>query len=455
MKKQKDLLNAFSRFLYRKGKKWFQSAKVREDLNYINRKDPTSKAEEDYYTGKIKVVLILLFAALFLGIVLSVQSRTEGLLRKDNGISRNKPGKAGDQLILEYRDEQGIAGETSIQVEARHYTDEELEKLFKQLEEELPGYLLGNNEEPENVQEDLRLPEKFGEYPFLINWESSNYNLLQNDGTISEEELEELVKKEKTGSVPVSVTAVFTYDDFYREKLYYFRICPRILSEEETMRKAVEDSLIRSEKESRTKDYYYLPGEVNGKPVSYKEKKDNPALPVFLILLMAAGGVYFLADKDLAGKAAKRQEKLQLEYSDFASRLALYLTCGLTVRGAFFRIASDYADTPEEPIAEEILQACREMESGVTETVVYDHFGKRCRGSSYRRLSGLLLQNLKKGSSSLAGVLRMETREAFEERKRSAKERGEEAGTKMLAPLMLLLMIVMAMILIPAFLSFS
>ncbi len=43
---------------------------------------------------------------------------------------------------------------------------------------------------------------------------------------------------------------------------------------------------------------------------------------------------------------------------------------------------------------------------------------------------------------------------AFEQRKNMAKRLGEEAGTKLLFPLFLMLGVVMAMIVLPAFLSF-
>jgi hypothetical protein len=45
--------------------------------------------------------------------------------------------------------------------------------------------------------------------------------------------------------------------------------------------------------------------------------------------------------------------------------------------------------------------------------------------------------------------------EAFEERKEAAKRLGEEAATKLLIPMMIMLIIVFLMILVPAFWSFG
>ena len=62
-------------------------------------------------------------------------------------------------------------------------------------------------------------------------------------------------------------------------------------------------------------------------------------------------------------------------------------------------------------------------------------------------------QNLRKGIKGLTQMLRMEAIQAFEERKARAKRLGEEAGTKLLAPMFLMLAVVLVIVIVPAFLS--
>ena len=71
----------------------------------------------------------------------------------------------------------------------------------------------------------------------------------------------------------------------------------------------------------------------------------------------------------------------------------------------------------------------------------------------YMRLGALLSQNLRKGTRGLTQMLRMEAIQAFEERKARAKRLGEEAGTKLLAPMFLMLAVVLVIVIVPAFLS--
>ena len=50
-------------------------------------------------------------------------------------------------------------------------------------------------------------------------------------------------------------------------------------------------------------------------------------------------------------------------------------------------------------------------------------------------------------------ILTREAEDAFEDRKNLAKKLGEEAGTKLMIPLFLMLIVVFAIVIIPAFLS--
>ena len=62
-------------------------------------------------------------------------------------------------------------------------------------------------------------------------------------------------------------------------------------------------------------------------------------------------------------------------------------------------------------------------------------------------------QNLRKGTRGMTQVLKAESIQAFEERKARAKRLGEEAGTKLLLPMFLMLAIVLVIVIVPAFLS--
>ena len=91
------------------------------------------------------------------------------------------------------------------------------------------------------------------------------------------------------------------------------------------------------------------------------------------------------------------------------------------------------------------------LRSGISEGLAYEHFGKRAGLQEYIRLSALLAQNLKRGNSTLLERLREEAEKSGQERLQESKKMGEEAGTKLLVPMVLMLAVVMAVIMIPAF----
>ncbi|MBP5600225.1 MAG: hypothetical protein J6X48_08160, partial [Lachnospiraceae bacterium] len=54
-----------------------------------------------------------------------------------------------------------------------------------------------------------------------------------------------------------------------------------------------------------------------------------------------------------------------------------------------------------------------ELQSGISEPLVYRHFGERVKTTEMVRFTALLSQNLRKGSSSLKKLLEEESERAF------------------------------------------
>ncbi|MFR3030464.1 MAG: type II secretion system F family protein [Blautia sp.] len=98
-------------------------------------------------------------------------------------------------------------------------------------------------------------------------------------------------------------------------------------------------------------------------------------------------------------------------------------------------------------------RTCLEMDSGVSQVEAYRNFGLRCGQIKYKTFATLLVQNLCR-QQGLLQMLERESLEAWEDRKRKAKVLGEIAATKLLVPMILMLGVVLALLMIPAFLSF-
>ena len=93
------------------------------------------------------------------------------------------------------------------------------------------------------------------------------------------------------------------------------------------------------------------------------------------------------------------------------------------------------------------------MSNGMTNMMALEHFGQRAKLIPYLKFSTLLSQNLRKGTKGLLDILEHEALDAFESRKQATKQLAEEAGTKLLAPMMIMLVLVMVIIMAPAMMS--
>ena len=184
----------------------------------------------------------------------------------------------------------------------------------------------------------------------------------------------------------------------------------------------------------------------------------NERGPVITVMGMMIGILLYALQKQNIRKAEEERKKQMIEdYPEVISKLTLYLGAGMTVKKAWRKITEGYMkekeDENERYVYEEMRQTCHEMDSGVTEAEGYENFGRRCDLQIYIRLGALLSQNLRKGTKGLSELLKLESIQAFEERKARAKRLGEEAGTKLLLPMFLMLVVVLIIVIVPAFLT--
>lgn len=229
------------------------------------------------------------------------------------------------------------------------------------------------------------------------------------------------------------------------------------LSEEQQREKELQDMIVQYNQKKNDPQYYYLPDEWNGKHLEWEQPKDKTGNLLSALGLAAAVAAVIAKKREEQNAQIKRREQMLMDYPGLIMKFTLLVQAGLTARKAFQKIALDYGkreDGKKREAYEEIRVACYEMDSGISEAEAYRRFGERCGQVKYKTLSTLLIQNIQKGSRYLADLLEKESVEAWEERKRKARVLGDTAATKLLLPMVLMLLVVMAVIMLPACLSF-
>ena len=193
-----------------------------------------------------------------------------------------------------------------------------------------------------------------------------------------------------------------------------------------------------------------LPAELDGYAIT--TKKSIP-LPFIVFLLCVSIGVLLVCKgySDLLKAGQKRNQELMQAYTSFVDLLSLYMGAGLTVKGALLKIVTM---TDSRILSEEINYTLNEIRSGIPETEGYYRLGNRLELPVYLKMMTLLSQNIRKGTRDILNMLAEEELSALQLKRELAKKKGEEAGTRLLFPMILQLGVVMIIVIAPALMGF-
>lgn len=410
-----------------------------------------SRAEEKWNPLYVKMGLIFL-AVGAAALLVFWMDNTQPFPQDENGssvVSRNSQGQGEREEKLKVR-----IGDTeenmTVTVGEQEYTQEQLDKVFREAGEMLEELVLGENESLDEVRSNLNLVGSLPDTGISVSWEVDEYEAMNQQGELKTENLTD------EGTL-VKLTAVLSYKEETAEVTFFARLYPPKLNQTEKQLKKLSEEIERMDEETKEDEYLSLPSDVDGIPVIWKYGRNFRA--VGLLLIGAAAALFLYAAEQEKQKNRKKERELQmaLDYPQMVSKLTLYLGAGMTVRKAWYRIAEDYELQKEEKgnreVYEEMLYTMHEIQGGGSEGECYEKFGERCALPAYKKFGAMLSQNLKKGTKGLAPLLKQEAENAFEERKSLAKRLGEEAGTKMLLPMFLMLAVVLVIIVVPAFFS--
>lgn len=338
----------------------------------------------------------------------------------------------------------------TVVVNERQYHEDKLPKVFDEAGKRLEKLVLGENKSLDEVRHNLKLVEKIPDTGVSVSWELGSYEVMNLMGELKSDKLQE------EGTL-VELKALLSADGHEAVHIFYAKVFPPLLNAGQKSVQALERQIQKKDANSKKDPYLMLPDSLNGKKVTWKYPGDTRAFGLFGLGIVAAGAIWGLEKQKKKQLREDRCRQLTADYPQLISRFTLFLGAGMTVRRAWFKMASDYERQKKEKGAraafEEMVYAMHEIQGGISENESYERFGSRCGVACYRRFGAVLSQNLRKGSRGLTDLLKKEAADAFEERKNSARKLGEEAGTKLLGPMFMMLAVVLIIIVVPAFLS--
>ena len=409
-----------------------------------------------HYDKKLwKTIFYVMFCAATIALLTEISG--QGVMQNFGKVRINREDYGGNSV--NHQLQMQIEGEKSenveIQVSPRMYSEEEVQSLFRQAMNKLDQVILGENETADHVVKPLCFPQELEGYPFAISWEPGRYDVMDMNGRINQDAV--LEEDPEGEGVLVKITGILRYgteEAAYNTQVLVFAD----VEETKTIRNQVLNAARQAEEVSREEKSFVLPEQVNGRTVRWRFRKESKVMPV---LILGAVICVFLVVQERQKKEKlrkDRKEQMLFDYPEIVSQFTMLMGAGMTAKNVWKKITADYCGQKERggrvrDAYEEMVITLQEMQSGIPEAECYERFAARCGLVPYMKMGALLSQNLRKGAKGTSDMLKMEAIQAMEDRKSRARRLGEEAGVKLLLPMLLMLVIVLVIVVVPAFLS--
>lgn len=440
--------------------------------------------------GIRKQMLLCISASLLLTILVFFLGLQDGVLKEGFRLPRSGYGGSKQYITLEVS---GLTEDTSvpldITVSPKRYTEEEANAVFREIYDQLEELVVAEGESFANLQHDLRLMTKLPKYGVQLSWDfypeldpalsagsvtpdaarayyRKYRHLMDSDGTLHNETLSPgtvvtgyLSLIMSTDIVPENADGEAKYlKTQYHSAPYriYVGIVPRELSRYESLLLQLQQAITAEDEGSLGENMLSLPTEIDGQRIYYSEHEDRSYLLLPLLGVIAAMAIYMRQGQARRTEKKQREALLMLDYSELVSKLMVYIGAGLTVRNALETISQHFdaliarGIKEDRPLYQELRTMVIQFRRNMPESEIYLSFGRRVNLKPYTKLVSLIEQNRMNGARNLRAMLELEMEDAFEQRKTTARRLGEEAGTKLLLPLFIMLGIVMIIVIVPA-----
>ena len=234
--------------------KSIRNRKLLTSLQTLYPGDTPDRRLDTYRIEIISTIMLIMGVGCMICLAVSWMSADQRVLQDGDVIYRSTYGGMNVEADLSA----GVAVDDSydeypmqISVPAQVYSYEQADNLFNEMSSKVDSLLLGENDRPDHILYPVDLIRSVDGYPFSISWTSNDYELLDYDGIIHNEELSE----------PRIVTV--TGDCSYRKDHWYIvrdlRICPRELTMEESIAEELAEAVSAADKESEASDRLRLP----------------------------------------------------------------------------------------------------------------------------------------------------------------------------------------------------
>lgn len=415
-----------------------RNTKTNRKLKELYLKEDISEEQSLYVAQKISVVIIVLLCGLVFGLGVSVTSPKA--LQEISKVKRKDSSSTYSFVAKNKKETKDI----SIEVAGKRRTKKETYRAIDKGKKLLVKKMLVNNKSVNKVNSHVDFVNSIGKEDIKVSWGIENSELIGYDGEIGK-------NVPRKGSL-VKLTAIMELDKITENYQFYIKVFPEKKNSnlQGYLQKHVDEKSITEREVS-------LPKKIGGKAYRYFVKNTNYAIWIFPLALVIAIVLFVIKDKDLDKEVEERQKQMLRDYPSIVSKLLIYFGAGLSIKSALERIVYEYNKQKNEIhyAYEEMEIAITKMKSGVSEATAIAEYGDRCGIHCYIKFANIIEQNLRRGSKDMVYALKSEVNSAVNARKNSILKEGSEISTKLLGPMVIMLIISIVIIMVPAFLSIN
>lgn len=172
-----------------------------------------------------------------------------------------------------------------------------------------------------------------------------------------------------------------------------------------------------------------------------------------LVGLIVTFVLVYYVKQSVDKQVAKRHLQMKLAFPDVVNQLIILSGAGLTLRSAWIKVAKEM--NLGSPLHKEMEIVAQQMENGVSDLIALDDMSNRCNLPEMKRFISVITQNIQRGGRDVIFAMESIGKELWDARKAAAKRMSEEAGTKLLFPMMFMLVAVIMLVAAPALISIN
>ncbi len=338
-----------------------------------------------------------------------------------------------------------------IYVKGRNPTEKEKKNLIKKAKKEIDKTILLKNSSLDKVRTKLKLKTYYQKEKVRVEWNIKS-KLVLPTGEVKNGRL----KKPKT----INLEAILSCKGYKEIYSFPIRILPANVKNEEELDEIIDETVEHLDKESIDKDFFYLPKNIGNNSIKWKFKTKNRGFIISIMGILILLLYPFIEVEKKKKEEKERQDSLSKDYPKIVERLSLYVCSGMSERSAMKEISKTYKNfSKKEKKKHEgfylINSASNDMESGTAEIEAYRRIGKRGKHKDFRKLSLMLSENIRRGTGRMIELLENEAIEAENREMNNLKKEGEMISTKLMFPLMGMLLVILVILLVPAMVGIS